>query len=140
MGMIVGLLGLLIPHKLEEHPWPAFVGIYLLLGHVRAVFRCVNTALFADFFPDVQAGAFAMLNVYSSVSCTAGYLVFALGKNTVEIGRKFGIVLVSVCVLSFITTPMAFYVHNRRNAPEPKTARLLDEYSLEYTRRSVNTS
>jgi len=138
--MAVGFLGLLVPQKLQEHPWIAFVGLQLLFGHVRAVFYAINNAVFADFFPKAQAGAFAMLNVYSSVSTSSGYLVFALGHNTKHVGKLFGVIMIAFCALSFITTPLAFYVHNRNNITTIKresrsdSLRLLDQYSLEYTK------
>lgn len=107
--LTVVLCGLLIPDELVRMRWPAFIGLQLLLGNVRAVGESTNKAMFADFFPETQAGAFAMMIVYSGLSSFAGYLAFTLGIKP-DIA---GIIIVGLCCLSFITTPMAFYVFNK---------------------------
>merc|ERR1719436_1582311 len=73
----VGLIGWLVPkHVLVSCGWPMMIAIYLLQGNGRVVYESTNRAVFADFFPDTKAGAFAMFGVQSGLSGMIGFLVF----------------------------------------------------------------
>merc|ERR1719499_616487 len=74
----IGMVSWLVPlDVLKAGKWGTLLGIYLTMGNGRAVFESTNKAVFADFFPETQAGAFAFLGVTSGLSGCAGFLVFA---------------------------------------------------------------
>jgi len=106
----------MFPDQLVQGGWGAFIFTQLLLGNVRCVGDSTNRSVFADFFPDTQAGAFAVNILYSSVSNTGGFLSFTLGLDP----KIQGSILVMLAGLSFFTTPLAFYLHEKGKEREDR--------------------
>merc|ERR1712080_776410 len=115
----IGLIGYVVDAEtLKAGKWATLIGIYIIMGNGRTVFESTNRAVFADFFPDTTAGAFAFLGVQSGLAGAFGFLVF-----TPFVGIKPELaaeLLVIIGALSLVLVPLAFYV----NAREKRTREL----------------
>jgi len=124
----IGLIGWLVPQKiLIDGGWPTLIGIYLLQGNGRAVFESTNRAVFADFFPDTKAGAFAFLGVQGGLSGMIGFLVFVPQFHTkASVAAE---ALVWIGAFSMIAVPAAFVVNHFETKARAQREALLQDYA-----------
>merc|ERR550539_1065061 len=105
------MIGWRIPLKtLENSGWGGMVGLYLIMGNGRAVFESTNKAVFADFFPDNAAGAFAMFGVQSGLAGMVGFLVFTPLVDIKPVVAS--TILVAIGAAALLLVPSAFVVNN----------------------------
>jgi len=122
----LGMIGWLVPLKtLENSGWGGMIGLYLIMGNGRAVFESTNKAVFADFFPDNAAGAFAMFGVQSGLAGAFGFIVFLKWLHMAAVTNS--IILVVIGSISLVLVPMAFVLHHSEQKSKQSTEALLGD-------------
>merc|ERR1719330_531381 len=86
------------------------IGLYIVMGNGRAGFESTNKAVYAGFFPDTQAGAFAVWGFQSGAAGAIGFLMFSAVTH-VPIDT-ISLTLVVVAAVSLVTVPMSFVVNH----------------------------